>query len=145
MRFMILMKASAESEAGVLPSTELLAAMGAFNAELVDAGVLLAGEGLQSSAKGARVRFESGNANVTKGPFTLSGGLIAGFWVWRLPALEDAIAWVKRCPVPPGSVTEIEIRQIFEADDFGEALTPELRENEAKLRARAEGRDADGQ
>jgi hypothetical protein len=135
MRFMVLVKASKESEAGVLPSTELLTAMGKFNEELVKAGVMLAGEGLHPSSRGARVRFEGGKRTVIDGPFTETKELIAGFWLWQLKSKEEAIEWLKRAPFDGG--TEIEIRQVFEPDDFGPALTPELREQEDRLRAQA--------
>ena len=120
MRFMIMVKANKDSEAGVLPSNELLAEMGKFNEELVKAGVLLAGEGLQASSKGARVKFSGAKRTVIDGPFTESKELIAGFWLWHVKSKEEAIEWVKRCPNPmPGTESEIEIRQVFEADDFG--------------------------
>src|SRR5579862_7406483 len=138
MRFMIIVKASKESEAGVLPSHELLAAMGKYNEELVKAGVMLAGEGLQASSKGARVRFSTGKATVIDGPFAETKELIAGFWLWQVKSKDEAIEWVKRAPFGPGE--EIEIRQVFEADDFGPALTPELRENEQRLRNKAAAR-----
>jgi hypothetical protein len=138
MRFMVIVKATKNSEAGVLPSTELLAAMGKFNEELARAGVLLAGEGLQPSSKGARVKFSGGKRIVTDGPFPETKELIAGFWLWQVKSKEEAIEWVKRCPDPmPGEESEIEIRQVFEAEDFGPALTPELREQEERLRAQA--------
>ncbi len=136
MRFMVIVKATRNSEAGVLPSTELLAAMGRFNEELVKAGVMLAAEGLQSSSKGARVKFSGGKRTVIDGPFAETKELIAGFWLWQVKSKEEAIEWVKRCPDPmPGEEAEIEIRQLFDADDFGDQLTPELRENEERLRA----------
>ena len=138
MRFMILVKASKESEAGVLPSEADLLAMGKFNEELVNAGVMLAGEGLQPSSKGARVRFSGAKRTVVDGPFSEAKELIAGFWIWQVKSKEEAIEWVKRCPNPTGAESEIEIRQIFEADDFGPALTPELREQEERLRAKTE-------
>ena len=141
MRFMVIVKATKDSEAGILPSTELLAAMGKFNEELVNAGVMLAGEGLQASSKGARVRFAGGKRTVIDGPFAETKELIAGFWLWQVKSKEEAIEWVKRCPDPmPGQETEIEIRQVFDADDFGDQLTPELRENEEKLRAEVKSR-----
>jgi hypothetical protein len=133
MRFMILVKATKESEAGVLPSTEMLAKMGKFNEELAKAGIMLAGEGLHPSSKGARVRFSGTKRNVTDGPFTEAKELIAGFWLWQVKSKEEALEWVKRCPMEDGD--EIEIRQVFEADDFGEAFTPELREQEERIRA----------
>ncbi|HYZ33361.1 MAG TPA: YciI family protein, partial [Crenalkalicoccus sp.] len=137
MRFMLLLKADATTEAGALPSEELLAAMGRYNEELAKAGVLLAGEGLQPSAKGARVHFSGTGRSVTRGPFPVSDGLIAGFWMFQVASLEEAIAWAKRCPNPLKGDAEIEIRQVFEAEDFGEALTPELRLQEERLRAAA--------
>ncbi len=138
MRFMIIVKADKDSEAGVLPSTELLAEMGKYNEELVKAGVLLAGEGLQPSSKGARVKFSGSKRIVRDGPFAETKELIAGFWLIQVKSKQEAIEWVKRAPNPmPGTESEIEIRQVFEADDFGEALTPELRQQEEKLRAQA--------
>ena len=135
MRFMVIVKASRDSEAGKLPSHELLEAMGKYNEELAKAGILLAGEGLQPSRKGARVRFSGEKRIVTDGPFAETKELIAGFWIWQVKSKEEAIEWVKRCPNPmPGTEAEIEIRQIFESEDFGEALTPELREREERLR-----------
>ena len=136
MRFMIIVKASKDSEAGKMPSEELLAAMGKYNEELVKAGIMLAGEGLHPSSKGARVRFAGDRRIVTDGPFTETKELIAGFWLWQVKAKEEAIDWVKRCPNPmPGTEAEIEIRQVFEAEDFGAEFTPELREQEERLRA----------
>jgi hypothetical protein len=132
MRFMILVKADKNSEAGILPSTELLAAMGKFNEELIKAGVMLAGEGLQASSKGARVRFSGSKRTVVDGPFAETKELVAGFWLWQVRSKEEAIEWVKRAPMPDGS--EIEIRQVFEAEDFGDQFTPELREQEQRLR-----------
>jgi hypothetical protein len=138
MRFMIIVKASKDSEAGKMPSEELLAAMGKYNEELVKAGIMLAGEGLQPSSKGARVRFSGDRRIVTDGPFTETKELIAGFWLWQVKSKEEAIDWVKRCPNPmPGTEAEIEIRQVFEAEDFGAEFTPELREQEERLRAQA--------
>jgi hypothetical protein len=139
MRFMVIVKASKESEAGVLPSGELLAAMGKFNEELVKAGVMLAGEGLQPSSKGARVRFSGSQRTVLDGPFAETKGLIAGYWMWKCKDLKEAIEWVKRCPNPTGgeATTEIEIRQVFEAEDFGAEFTPELREQEERVRQKA--------
>ena len=136
MRFMVLVKATPESEAGVLPSEQLLAAMGKFNEELVNAGVMQAGEGLQPSSKGARVRFSGKDRKVIDGPFAETKELVAGFWIWKCASLQEAIGWVKRCPNPMPGDSEIEIRQIFEAEDFGAALTPELREQEERLRAK---------
>jgi hypothetical protein len=137
MRFMVMVKATDESEAGVLPSQELLAAMGAYNEQLVKAGVMLAGEGLHPSSKGARVSFSGDKRSVIDGPFAETKELVAGFWIIQVKSLEEAIEWVKRCPNPMQSESEIEIRQIFEAEDFGEELTPELREQEARLREQA--------
>lgn len=138
MRVMVLVKASKESEAGVLPDTEILAAMGKFNEELVKAGVMLAGEGLQPSSKGARVRFEGAKRTVTDGPFVETKELVAGYWLWQVKSREDAIEWLKRAPFDGG--TEVEIRPLFEAEDFGEAFTPELREQEERLRRQIEAR-----
>ena len=138
MRFMVMVKATEESEAGVLPSTELLEAMGRYNEELVKAGVLVAGEGLHPSAKGVRVRFDGSERRVIDGPFAETKELVAGFWIFQVKSLEEAIEWVKRCPNPMNVESEIEIRQIFEAEDFGEEFTPELREQEARLRAEVE-------
>lgn len=134
MRFMIIVKASQASEAGVLPSQKLLADMGNFNEELVKAGIMLAGEGLQASSKGARVRFSGQQRTVVDGPFPETKELIAGFWIWRCKSLDEAKEWVKRCPNPHEEDCEIEIRQIFESDDFGEAFTPDLQEQESRLR-----------
>ena len=133
MRFMVLVKANADSEAGVMPSEELHAEMGKFNEELVNAGVMLDGEGLHPSSKGARVRFSGDDKTVVDGPFTETKELIAGYWVWQVKSKDEAIEWVKRIPVRE---TEIEIRQVFEAEDFGAEFTPELREAEERLRAR---------
>jgi hypothetical protein len=133
MRFMILVKASKNSEAGVLPSTQLLTEMGKFNEELVKAGVMLAGEGLQPSSKGARVKFSGTKRTVVDGPFAETKELIAGFWIIQVKSKAEAIEWVKRCPNPLEGEAEIEIRQVFEAADFGEAFTPELREAEARM------------
>ena len=135
MRFMVLVKATENSEAGVLPSQELLTEMGRYNEELANAGVLLAGEGLQPSSNGARVRFP--DRKVIDGPFAEPKNLIAGFWIIQANSLEEAIEWIKRAPSPHDEETEIEIRQVFEADDFGEEFTPELREQEERARARA--------
>jgi hypothetical protein len=139
MRFMILVKADKNSEAGVMPSQELLTSMMKFNEELVNAGVMLAGEGLQPSSKGARARFSNGKWTITDGPFAETKELIAGYWMWKCKSKEEALEWVKRIPNPmPGSESEVEIRQVFEADDFGEEFTPELREQEERLRAQTE-------
>ncbi|HEX2385129.1 MAG TPA: YciI family protein [Candidatus Binatia bacterium] len=134
MRFMVLVKASKDSEAGVMPSQELLTQMGKFNEELAKAGVLLAGEGLHPSSKGARVKFSGSKRTVIDGPFAETKELIAGFWLWQVKSKEEAIDWVKRCPNPHSEDCEIEIRQIFEAEDFGAALTPELRAKEEQMR-----------
>jgi len=139
MRVMAIVKASKDSEAGVMPSEELLAAMGKFNEEMVEAGVLLAGEGLHPTSKGARVGFGSeGERIVSDGPFAETKELIAGFWLMQVDSFEDAVEWIKRCPNPHDEPGEIEIRQIFEAEDFGEELTPELREQEGRIREQAE-------
>lgn len=132
---MVIVKANKDSEAGVLPSREILEAMGKYNEELVKAGVMLVGEGLHSSAKGKRVKFSGGKRTVTDGPFAETKELIAGFWLWQCKSMDEAIEWLKRAPFDGG--TEIEIRQVFEAEDFGPALTPELREREERLRAQA--------
>ncbi|MEX2555804.1 MAG: YciI family protein [Actinomycetota bacterium] len=134
MRFMVMVKAEKDSEAGVLPSEELLAAMGKYNEELAKAGVMLAGEGLQPSSKGARVRFSGDKRTVIDGPFSETKELVAGFWIFEVKSKEEAIEWVKRAPNPMPGESEIEIRQVFEADDFGEVLTPELREQEERVR-----------
>jgi len=140
MRFMVLVKATEESERGVMPSQELLEAMGRYNEELADAGVMLAGEGLHPSSKGARVRFSGAERKVIDGPFAETKELIAGYWLIQAKSLDEAIEWVKRAPNPHEGESEIEIRQVFEAEDFGDALTPELREQEERLRARTESR-----
>ena len=137
MRFMVMVKANEDTEAGVMPSEELLTEMGKFNEELVKAGVMLAGEGLHPSSKGARVQFSGDKRTVVDGPFTEAKELIAGYWLIQVKSLEEAIEWVKRVPNPTGEESEIEIRQVFEADDFGDELTPELREQEKRLRAQA--------
>ena len=137
MRFMILVKADKNSEAGVLPDQEILTAMGKYNEELAQAGVLLAGEGLHPSAKGARVKFSGGQRTVIDGPFAETKELIAGFWLWQVQSKEEAIEWVKRCPMEEA---EIEIRQVFEAEDFGPAFTPELRQQEERLRAQMDAK-----
>ena len=135
MRVMVMVKATADSEAGVMPSEPLLAEMGRFNEELVKAGVMLAGEGLQPSSKGARVRFSGSQRTVMDGPFAETRELVAGFWLWQVRSLDEAIEWVRRCPNPMPGDSEIEIRPVFEAEDFGAEFTPELREQEARLRA----------
>jgi len=138
MRFMILVKADKNSEAGAMPDERLLTEMTEFNEELVKAGIMLAGEGLHPSSKGARVRFSGANRTVIDGPFAETKELIAGFWLWKVKSKEEAIEWVKRCPNPMQGESEIEIRQVFEADDFGTALTPELREKEERMRIQVE-------
>ena len=140
MRVMVIVKATKDSEAGVMPSTELLAAMGKYNEELVKAGVMLAGEGLKPSSAGARVKFSGSKRTVTDGPFTETKELIAGFWLWQVKSLDEAIEWVKRCPNPMPGESEIEIRPVFEAEDFGPEFTPELREQEARIRAQTAAR-----
>lgn len=134
MRFMVLVKATKSSEAGEMPSTELIEAMTKYNEELVKAGVLLAGEGLKPSSEGVRVRFEGASRTVIHGPFTETKELVAGFWLWNCASLEEAIEWVKKCPNPHPEDSEIEIRPVFEAEDFGDALTPELKEKEERMR-----------
>jgi len=138
MKFMVIVKASAESEAGKMPSTELLAAMGAYNQELVQAGIMQDGAGLHPSSKGARVRFAGKSRSVVDGPFAETKELIAGYWIWECKSKAEAIDWLKKCPNPMESDSEIEIRQIFTAEDFGAALTPELREQEDRTRAMAD-------
>jgi hypothetical protein len=135
MRFMVLVKATKDSEAGILPDQRLFTEMGKYNEALVKAGVLLAAEGLHPSSQGARVRFSGSKRTVIDGPFTETKELIAGYWLWQVKSKEEAIEWVKRCPNPTGAEGEIEIRQVFEAEDFGAAFTPELREQEERLRA----------
>jgi len=137
MRVIVMVKASKDSEAGVMPSQQLLTEMGNFNEELVKAGVMLAGEGLHPSSKGARVKFSGSSRTVVDGPFTETKELVAGFWLWQVKSMDEAIEWVKRCPNPMSTDSEIEIRPIFEAEDFGAEFTPELREQEARLRADA--------
>lgn len=136
MRVMVIVKATKESEAGVMPGQQLLADMGRFNEELVKAGVMLAGEGLHPSSKGVRVRFDGATRTVTDGPFAETNELIAGFWLWQVKSMEEAVAWVKRCPNPMSGPSEIEVRRVFEAEDFGAEFTPELREQEERQRAR---------
>ena len=139
MRVMVIIKATPNSEAGVMPGEKLLAEMGQFNEELVKAGVMVAGEGLHPSRKGKRVRFGNGRKTVIDGPFTETKELIAGFWLWQVKSMDEAIDWVRRCPDPmPGEESEIEIRPVFEAEDFGAEFTPELREQEERLRAEIE-------
>ena len=138
MRFMIIVKATKDSEAGVMPSEQLLTEMGKYNEELAKAGVLLAGEGLQPSSKGARVKFSGSKRTVTDGPFAETKEVIAGFWLWKVKSKEEAIDWVKRCPNPMPGESVIEIRQVFEAEDFGAEFTLELRKQEERLRAKSE-------
>ena len=140
MRVMVIVKATTDSEAGVMPSTELLAAMGKYNEELADAGIMLAGEGLKPSSQGKRVAFDGESRSVIDGPFAATGELVAGFWLWQVKDMAQAVEWVKRCPNPMPGPSEIEIRPLYEAADFGEALTPELAEQEQRLRGRTEGR-----
>jgi hypothetical protein len=139
MRFMILVKATRDSEAGVMPSETLFAEMGRFNEELVEAGVMLAGEGLHPSARGARIRFSGATRETRPGPFPEVEQLVAGYWIWKCDSLEEAIRWVERCPNPMNEDSDIEIRQIYELEDFGAELTPELREQEERLRERLIG------
>src|SRR6185436_5284373 len=136
MRFIVMVKATKDSEAGVMPSTKLLEDMGKFNEELVKAGIMLAGEGLHPSSKGVRVKFDGDKRTVVDGPFAETKELVAGFWIWQVKSKEEAIEWVKRCPNPHAGESEIEIRQVFEAADFGPSLTPELRHAEERLRER---------
>jgi hypothetical protein len=138
MRVMVMVKATSESEAGKMPSTELLTAMGNFNEELVKAGVMQAGEGLHPSARGKRVRFSGSQRTVIDGPFAQTKELVAGFWLWQVSSMEEAVEWVRRCPNPMEGESEIEIRPLFEAEDFGAEFTPELREQEERLRAEAQ-------
>jgi hypothetical protein len=140
MRVMVLVKATIDSEAGNMPSTELLEAMGKYNEELANAGILLAGEGLHPSMKGKRVAFDGTNRTVIDGPFAETRELVAGFWLWKVKDMAEAVEWVKRCPNPMPGPSEIEIRPVFEAADFGEALTPELAEQEERLREKTAGR-----
>ena len=140
MRVMVLVKATKDSEAGIMPSTELLEAMSKYNEELVNAGILLAGEGLHPSSKGKRVAFDGPSRTVVDGPFAATPELVAGFWLWEVKDMAEAVAWVKRCPNPMPGPSEIEIRPVFEAADFGEALTPELTEQEERIREQLAGR-----
>jgi len=139
MRFMVMVKADPTTEAGAMPSEEMLTAMGKYNEELANAGVMLAGEGLHPSSKGARVKFSGSKRTVIDGPFTEAKELVAGFWILEVKSKDEVIEWVKRCPNPTGGESEIEIRQVFEADDFGAEYTPELREQEDRIRATIEG------
>lgn len=134
MRVMVIVKANEQSEAGVLPSTELLEAMGRYNEELLQAGIILAGEGLKPSSRGARVHFDGASRTVTDGPFAEAKELVAGYWMWQVRSMEEAIEWVKRCPNPHEGPSDIEVRPVFEAEDFGEAFTAEQREREERLR-----------
>ena len=134
MKVVVFVKANKDSEAGVMPSTELLAAMGAYNEELVKAGIMLAGEGLHPTSRAARVQFKGDSRTVIDGPFTESKELIAGFWIWQVKSMDEAIEWARRCPNPTGEESELEIRPVFEAEDFGAEFTPELREQEERLR-----------
>jgi len=136
---MVLIKADADSEAGVMPSEQLLTEMGQYNEQLVNAGIMLAGEGLHPSSKGVRVRFDGARRTVIDGPFAETKELIAGFWLWQVRSMDEAIEWLKRCPNPMGTVSDVEIRPVFEAEDFGAELTPELRAQEERLRARVAG------
>jgi hypothetical protein len=138
MRFMVMVRATKDSEEGVMPDEKLLADMGRFNEELVNAGIMLSGEGLQASSKGARVKFSGDKRTVIDGPFAETKELIAGFWMWQVKSKEEAIEWVKRCPSPFAGECEIEIRQVFEAEDFGDEFTPELRAQEERLRSQIE-------
>jgi hypothetical protein len=138
MRVIVIVKASRESEAGQMPSQELLAQMGKYNEELANAGVMLAGEGLHPSSKGKRVRFSGSQRTVTDGPFAETKELVAGYWVWKVKSMDEAVEWLKKAPFDQG--TEVELRPLFEADDFGEAFTPELREQEDRIRAKVEGK-----
>ena len=138
MRFMVMVKATKGSEAGEMPTTELLDAMMKYNEELVNAGIMLGGDGLHPTSKGARVRFSGSSRTVIDGPFTETKELVAGYWLWQCKSLEEAIEWVKKCPNPMNEESDIEIRQIFDAEDFGEAFTPELREKEKRLWAEAQ-------
>jgi hypothetical protein len=138
MKFMVIVKANENTEAGVMPSEKMLSEMGKFNEELVKAGIMLSGEGLHPSSKGARVRFSGNNRTVIDGPFAETKELVAGFWMWRCKSKEEAIEWVKRCPNPTGEESVIEIRQVFDPEDFGAEFTPELQEQEARLRAEIE-------
>ena len=140
MRVMVIVKANEDSEAGVMPSEQLLTDMGNYNEELVKAGIMVAGEGLHPSSKGKRIRFSGDDRTVIDGPFAETKELIAGYWLWNVKSMEEAVEWVKRCPNPMPGESEIEIRPVFEAEDFGEEFTPELREQEERLRAQMEGK-----
>jgi hypothetical protein len=138
MRVMVIIKATEESEAGVMPSEQLLTEMGKFNEELVNAGLMLAGEGLHPSSRAKRVRFSGSKRTVTDGPFPETKELIAGFWIWKVNSMEEAVEWVKRCPNPMNTESDVEIRPVFEAEDFGEEYTPELQQQDERLRAKIE-------
>lgn len=140
MKVLVIVKASKDSEAGIMPSTELLTAMGKYNEALVGAGIMMAGEGLHPSSKGKRVLFSGDERAVIDGPFAETKELIAGYWLWQVNSMDEAVEWLKKCPNPHGEETEVEIRPVFEADDFGEAFSPELREQEERLQAKVEGR-----
>ena len=140
MRVMVIVKASKESEAGVMPDERLLTEMGKYNEELVKAGIMTAGEGLHPSSKGKRVRFSGANRTVVDGPFAETKELIAGYWMWQVKSMDEAVEWLKRCPNPHNEESEVEIRPVFENDDFGEAFTPELREQEDRIRSEIEAR-----
>lgn len=142
MKVMVLVKATKDSEAGVMPGERLLTEMGQFNEELANAGILLAGEGLHPTSKAARIRFSGQERTVIDGPFAETKELVAGYWLWKVKSMEEAVEWVKRCPNPHEEECEIEIRPVFEADDFGEAFTPELREQEERIRTQVTGSDA---
>lgn len=142
MKFMILVKATADSEAGVLPDEKLLTAMGKYNEELVEAGIMRAGDGLHPSSNGARVRFSGDKRTVVKGPFSQTSELVAGYWIWEVKSLDEAIEWVKRCPNPMLSDSEIEIRRVYTTEDFGDVLTPELREQEERLQKRLDEKNS---
>jgi hypothetical protein len=139
MRVMVIVKANEDTEAGVLPTEELFSAMGRYNEQLVDAGIMVAGDGLQPSARGVRVHFSGDERTVTDGPFAETKELIAGYWIWNVASMDEAIDWAKRCPNPTGAESQLEIRPFYEADDFGEEFTPELREREERLRERIGG------
>jgi hypothetical protein len=139
MRVMVIVKATADSENGVMPTTEELTAMGQYNEELVKAGIMAAGEGLHPSSRGKRVRFSGDTRTVIDGPFAETKELIAGFWIWQVKSMEEAVEWARRCPNPMRTDSELELRQVFEMEDFGEAVTPELREQDARLRAQSAG------
>jgi hypothetical protein len=141
MKVMVLVKATPSSEAGQMPSQELLSAMGKYNEELVNAGIMLAGEGLKPSSQGVRVRFSGSERRVTDGPFAETKELVAGYWLWQVDSMEQAVEWVKRCPNPMPEASEIEIRPLYSAEDFGAEFTPELREQEDRLRAQLEGKN----